>query len=196
MSSGSAHTHRHLARIDHVHSPKITTGEVDGPASYATGGFELDLTDEVVSLQFVSLAIETVGPNLPPAHYEITINDPDSGIATIKVMRHRYDKLTSVDDVSGQPGGVTVQAASGATTSTSNEDVSTTGAAATVDAGAGSGAAQNEAHTHSHSHTFDSIYEHGHDVTQTETDAESVELAATTDLSGTTWRYFAVGLTQ
>lgn len=117
---------------------KFEYGNVSGPASYASGGFVLDLSARFTSLAWFDLALEVPG-SLPDCRFEIARNSPSAGKATIKLVRARYDKADAVGNVSGQPGGVTVQGTSGATVA----------AEAAHTHGPGSIAADNEsAHTH------------------------------------------------
>lgn len=160
------------------------SGNVSGPASYSTGGFVLDLSGTFpTSLDFLALQLEVEDVDLPPHQIVVTRNSPAAGQATIKVMRHRYDKTTAIGNVTGQPAGVTVQAASGATTAAAQSPGinPTTGVA---------GLAADDA---THSHVDNNIYEHQHGQTHTQTDDASVELAAGTNIAGATWRYMATG---
>lgn len=208
-------------------SPKIVTGNVTGPNPYAAGGFTVDLSATFATVSYFAMAITTVGANLPPAHYEYALDSPSAGKVTVKVMRHRYDKVSSVDNVSGQPAGVTVQTTSGQTVAaeaahthgvgsydaaaeaahTHNQSALTAqavdavggvGNATRVSAATGAGTSHDHALSgtsaagSSHSHTDNNIYQHQHGNTQAETNAASVEMGST-NLSGTTWRYLAVG---
>lgn len=209
--------------------PKIVTGATAGPASYATGGFVVDLSATFTDIDFFALAITTVGANLPPCHYEYALNTPTAGKVTCKVMRHRYDRAT-VGDTSAQnpPSGVTLQGASGAAVAAGSAhthgngtlavgdhaahtheqsastalsvDVGGVGNATRVSVATGdpsavlthsvAGALGNES---SHTHVDNNLYQHGHVVTQTETNAASVELANATNLSGSAFMYLAAG---
>lgn len=164
----------------------IVTGSLVGPNPYAAGGFTLDLRSSLASLNFLDLAVAVPG-SLPPVHPQVTINAPTAGQAVIVLMRHRYDRPTAV---TGQPGGVTVAGASGQLTAAAAGTVSTVANALSVDA-LGAGTAQQTTHQHSHQHATNILYEHSHVLTQT--DAASVEIGAV-NLSGTTWRYLAVGV--
>lgn len=167
----------------------LLTGNVSGPNPYAAGGFTVDLTASVSSVDFFGLAVLIVGPNLPPHHCEYTLNSPDPGKVKVKVMRHRYDKLDAGNSATSQPGGVTLATTSGQLSVAAAGTVSTAVNALSVDA-LGTGNAQNTSHQHSHQHAMNVLYQHTHAAT--ETNAASVELGAV-DLSGTTWRYLAVG---
>ena len=213
-----------MSTSDTVTIPFIVYGDKAGPASYATGGFELDLTASLSFVRFLSLEIETIG-SLASDEYEVILNQDTSGVfapgkATIKLLRDRYDKF-SIGNVSGNPASTTVQASKTATgtttgsghTHTINHDhpdtassVSTpSGAAVNATAGAttsmvnhthtvnlanftGSSASE----THTHDRSFE--YEHAHSVgTVTDTAVALTEVANSTNLSTTTWRYYAVG---
>lgn len=185
-------------------------------ASYPTGGFVVDLTKTFSTINFFDNPIVkkgSRGANLPAVRYEITRNSPVAGKATIKIVRKRYDRTSTVGNVSGQPVGVTVQATSGVASSSEsshthsidhNHGSFTSGAAST---GAGQVlldvlGPSLATHTHtldlpnltgtsgagtSHNHTDNSIYAHSHSITQTSTSYASSELPNGTNLSGTTW---------
>ena len=191
----------------------VETGSTAGPASYATGGFTI--ATGLAAVSFADVQVQTVGANLPPCHFEFTRS---GGNITVKAMRHRYDEPgASVGAVSGLPAGVSAAAASGqsydANTThlhTINHDHGATTSAAPTAGGVGVntllGSGNLSTHTHSfdvpnytgnsgtttHVHTFDSLYEHQHAVTNTQTDEISSELPNGTDLSGTTFLYLAV----
>lgn len=199
-----------------------TVGNVSGPASYATGGFVLNLSATFpAALSALMLQLEVEDADLLPHQLVVTRDSPAAGQATIKVMRVRYDKATAIGNVSGQPAGVTVQAASGAPTATEAAhthavDVpaftGTSGAGQSAAiapvAGVNINAADDATHTHpidhdhasfssaagaAHAHVDDNIYEHQHGLTDTQTDAAYAELAAGTDISTAVWRYLATG---
>lgn len=197
--------------------------EYIGPTSYSTGGMVIDLTKTFSLINFFDNPVVkkgSRGSNLPAVRYEIAINSPDDGKATVKIVRKRYDRTSTVGAVSGQPSGVTVQAASGVASSSESSHThsfdhnhgSFTSAAASTGAGQvlldalGPSLA---GHTHtldlpnltgtsgagtSHNHTDNSIYEHSHSITQTSTVYASSELPNATDLSGTTWYICASGV--
>lgn len=211
-----------MAVIDNINNVKVSAGNVSGPASYATGGFELDLSATFSFLGSLELAVETLG-SLMPVEYEITLNRNSSGAfaqgkAMIKLTRVRYDKAT-IGNVSGNPGGTTVQAsktATGTTTGSSHTHAidhnhpSVTSSTPTaggdgVNAAIGQPAISTHTHdvdlanftgnsgsqTHTHDRSFE--YDHNHSNTQTSTNGTATEVASTTNLSTTTWRYFAIG---
>lgn len=209
-----------MATQDTVSVPKIIAGNVSGPASYAAGGFDLDLSAEFASLLFIKLIPETLGV-LMPVEPEILLNRSAAGAVAhgevaIKLMRERYDK-TTIGNVSGQPGGVTVQAALSAnSTSTHIHSIAhdhgavTSGAMAQAGAGSTAGASPDAlGHVHSvtipasaastsndgsHTHNRAFEYQHGHALgTVTDTAVTLTEVANATDLSGVTWRYIAFG---
>ena len=207
---------------DTITGAAVATGNVSGPASYATGGFLLDLSADLSSLGFLDLVPTTVGV-LPPCHLVFTLNRDLSGAfapgqAVVKIMRDRYNKA-SVGNVSGNPASTTVQAAkaaAGTTTGSSHthtmdhdhpnttSSVNGTGGGAVVALAAGVALSAHThdvnvanftgntaASTHTHDRSFE--YEHDHPVTQAASNAISTEIAAATDLSGTTWRFYAIG---
>lgn len=207
---------------DTVTVPKIVYGNKSGPASYATGGFELDLTADFRFIDFLTVEIETNG-SLVPSRFRYTRNQDTAGAfapgkAVIKIMREQYDKLT-FGNVSGLPGGVTAQSVkfaaatttgSGHTHSIDHDHPSATSGtpnAAGGSVGAAIGGAAHSEHTHtvdiasltgtsgSQTHTHDRSfeYDHDHSLTETTTDTALAEVSATTNLSTSTLRYFAVG---
>src|SRR3990167_2084443 len=106
---------------DTVVIPFIVYGDKSGPASYSTGGFELDLTASLSFIRYLSLEIETIG-SLASDEYEVVCNANSSGVftpgvATIKLLRDRYDKF-SIGNVSGNPASTTVQASKTTTATT------------------------------------------------------------------------------
>ena len=192
-----------------------------GPSSYTTGGFEIDLSNTFSSINSATVQVITQGANLPACRYEYDLNAPLAGKITVKIMKRMYDKTTSVGAVSGQPAGVTVQAASGVASSSESTHTHTI----THQHGAfNTGINQNNAggqvllnavganleqHTHqmnmsnlvatsgaggAHNHTDNSIYQHQHGETYTATNLTSTELANTTDLSGTKFSLLVSGI--
>ncbi len=208
-----------MATLDTTTGAKKKVYTVTGPASYAAGGFLHDASADFSWIGFVDVIVATRGV-LPPVEYEIDRNVDTAGAeaagkCVVKLVRHRYDKAT-MGNVSGQPGGVTVQAAAAA------DDVSTHTHAYDHDHGAvtsganavGSGSAVNAAspaiqtHTHtftippltatsgaggSHGHTRAFQYEHSHDKTVAATDVAAVEMGAATNLSGVTFKVVVYG---
>lgn len=193
----------------------METGTQVGPASYSAGGFTI--ATGLATVDFADVQIGVIGANLPPFHAEFSRSGAN---VTVKLMRHRYDKTgANVGAVSGLPAGVTAAAASGqsydANTahlhSIAHDHGATTSTAPTA-GGVGVntllGSGNLSTHTHSfdvpnytgdsgtttHTHTNNNIYQHQHSLTNTETDEASSEIAAGTDLSGTTFYYMAVQL--
>lgn len=192
-----------------------------GPSSYATGGWVIDLSTFLSSVGFAQL-VTVLGSrgNLPAADLHVDLDTPTAGKVTVKVMRRRYDRVSAYGNVTGQPAGVTVAAASGQTTGSeaAHTHSSTHDHASFTSAGPTSGAgqvlldvvgAQQETHTHtldlpslagtsgagtSHNHTDNSIYAHNHGSTHSATNMASTELAAGTNLSTTRWRLLVVGV--
>lgn len=192
----------------------IETGQYTGPASYSTGGFTI--TTGLAAVDYGRVEIKTIGANLPPCHAEYS----RSGAGfTVKLMRHRYDKTgTSVGAVAGLPAGVSAAATSGQTydadaahVHTIDHDHAAATSSAVITGGTGVnttlGSGNLSTHTHSfdvtlfsgnsgagssHVHTNNNIYEHQHSLTNTETDLSTSELPNGTDISGTTFIYFAL----
>lgn len=196
------------------------TMEFTGPSSYPAGGFVVDLDSTYSSLNALKLAVKTVGANLPVAHYEVILNSPAMGQATVKVMRHRFDRVSTIGNVTNQPGGVAVQAASGQSSATEaahthsiahdhpsfSSGINNSGGAQVLLNAVGPNLEQ---HTHTldlpnfvgtsgagaaHSHQDNSIYQHQHSISYVETNLDPVELTAGTNLSGTVWNILALGV--
>lgn len=193
-----------------------------GPSSYdSTNGWVIDLSATYSSLNSVRLALKkgTRG-NLGMGRWEIVLNSPAVGKATVSFFKYRYDRITALGNVSGQPAGVTVQASSGATSSSESSHTHTinhdhgsfasgspsdSGATVTLDA-----LGPNlSTHTHtldlanltgtsgagtSHNHTDNSIYEHHHRPDITLTNVAIAELANATNLSTSTFYVTASGV--
>lgn len=90
---------------DAVSVPFIVVGDKAGPASYATGGFLLDLSGSLSFVRYLSLEIETIG-SLASDEYEVLLNRDTAGVfapgkAVIRLLRDRYDR-TTVGAVSGE----------------------------------------------------------------------------------------------
>jgi len=209
--------------VSATYNQHAITGEYTGPSSYPTGGFVIDLTATYSSLNDLDLvAFKTLGSSLNlPHHYEYTLNSPVAGKATVKIVRHRYDKATSFGNVQNQPVGVTVQTASGQTASAEaahthaiDHDHGSFNTGVASDAGADSlldaiGPGGYGNHTHavdlpnltgtsgagtSHNHADNTVYEHGHAETQTTTDATMSELPNATNISTSVWFLVAHGV--
>lgn len=89
------------------------TDEILGPVSYASGGFVV--STGLASLNFFSLETKIPGANLPPCHFEYSLNTPAAGQATVKIVRHQYSRTPSLGSVSSLPAGVTAQSSSNQT---------------------------------------------------------------------------------
>lgn len=214
-----------MAVSDVTSGAKIKVYTVTGPASYATGGFLHDASADFSWIGFVDF-IQTVRDSdlNGPFDYEILPNrDLASaealGKVTIKLNKGQWDRET-LGNVTGQPGGVTVQASKTATaTSTSHlhaigHDHAAVTSANPVNSGTlgqlldALGAA-NAMLTHTHSfdvanfvgntasnaHTHDRSfeYDHSHSLTTAVTDVSLVEVPNTTNLSGATFKIVVYG---
>lgn len=194
----------------------INTDTKSGPASYATGGFEI--ATGLSSVAFIDLQLIDPGANLPAHRFEITYNSPSAGSALVKIMVESYQKLPStLGAVSGLPGGVTARATSGGTYDTTSHTHAIDHNHPATAASAGP-TGQNAAtlavalqpnvttHTHTldlpnfvansvaetaHTHTWNSLYQHQHTLTNTETNVALAELTAGTDISGASWNWLA-----
>lgn len=193
----------------------------EGPAVYPSGGFVLDLSTWLASLNLLWL-VTVAGSRgvLPACDLEVALDSPGAGMATVRVLRLRHDRLATVDGAAGQPAGVALAAAAGETVTAEAAhahpiDHDHSGFASGINTTGGGQVLLDvlgpalEQHTHvldlpsltgtsgaggSHDHIDSSIYEHGHDLTLVETDMAWVELAAGTDLSATRWRMLALGV--
>lgn len=213
-----------MAVKDTVLIPKVIFGNVSPPASYATGGFLLDLSASFTNLGAVRLSVETVGL-ISPHHLEIRYNVDATGaqafgMCVIKIVRHMYDKAT-IGAVSGLPSGVTGQSilfAAGTTAGSSHTHSIThdhpamtigpaiNAAGTGVDAAVGGDATATHTHTTdppvftgnsatgTHAHNRTTQYDHQHGLTEASTDVTQTEVDAATNLSTTVFRYMAVGL--
>src|SRR5690349_1481326 len=89
-----------------------------GPSSYATGGFVLDFSTTYSSLNSCHLIVKKGSRGaLPAGRLGYLLNTPSAGKVTVKVFKVQFDQVSSVAGVSSQPSGVTIQSASGVTTS-------------------------------------------------------------------------------
>lgn len=212
-----------MAIQDTVTIPVLIAGNVSGPASYAAGGFLIDLTASVSFIRFLSVEIEVEG-SIVSDEYEALCNRDLSGNfapgkAVVKLLMDRYDK-TTIGSVSGNPSGTTVQAAlAQAATITgsshghgmNHDHPSATSSTPTAISGGVNAAVGGNPNMSGHSHAVDIPlfiggtgltehthqrafeYEHSHSIgTVTETNATLTEVSAGTNLSTTTFRYFAV----
>lgn len=195
-------------------------GEIPGPSSYSSGGFTVDLDATVTDLNFFKLAVKTIGV-LPSVEYRVTLNPPaNRGKAVVSLFRKRYDRVSSLDSITGQPAGVTIQTVSGQTSSSESSHThdashnhAAQASAAMTAAGAGVDtdalAPAIDTHTHSvdlpnlsvttgagssHNHTDNTIYQHQHVAGLTTTNLARVEIANGTDLSGVRFYFVASGL--
>lgn len=193
-----------------------------GPASYdSTNGWVIDLSATYSSLNSLRLALKkgTRG-NLGIGRWEVVLNSPIAGKATISFFKHRYDRITAFGNVQNQPGGVTVAAASGQVTSSEtahthgiNHDHASFNAGSPNNAGAAVTldvlGPNMSTHTHSldlpalvgtsgagtsHNHTDDSIYQHWHHPNITLTNPVLTEITNATNLSASTFYVLASGV--
>lgn len=189
-------------------------------ASYTTGGFTIDLSVTFSSLNFLDIA-ETIGaPPSQSIEYVIVLNSPSAGKAKVKMLRHRYEKVTAIGNSANAPSGVTIQTVSGQTSSSESShthaidhDHGSFNSGSPSDSGVDTLLAVSvvnlTAHTHeldlpnltgasgaggSHNHTDNTIYQHSHDLTYTGTDETQVELTNGTSLAGIVWDICAMGV--
>jgi len=209
-SSGSGLTARDT-NGNTLNGRKIEVGTFAGPASYTAGGFDVDLSARFTTLDRVLLILQVVGA-LGPRVFRVVLNTPDAGKFRVQSFRARFNQA-SLGDTSAQnpPAGVTLAGASGELTATEAAHLhgwgtlTSDGPSASVNPTAGvGGTVASNTHQHTagtgntgvgdaHAHATDVLYEHGHVVTQAEADTVATEDAATTDLSGFTWGYIAIG---
>lgn len=188
-------------------------GEVDGPSSYSTGGFTIDVRDALRTVLDARLVLKTRGGTLVPHAIHPTVDSPTAGQATFKVMRRRFDRVSSFGNVQNQPAGVTVSAASGQVVTSENTHDHTidhdhgsqnssvlTAAGAGVNTLAGIDGIANHVHAvdlpnftgtsgagTSHNHADNNLYSHTHAHTYTATDFALTEISAGTNLSTSRW---------
>lgn len=193
----------------------VETNTFTGPASYATGGIVITTTLSTVNM--FDIQIQTADADLNSFRPVVSRNSPGAGQVTVQLMRKQYDKLTDVGAVSGLPSGVTARSTSGGTYDANTDHVhpndhNHTAATSATMAGAAGGALLDAVgskdiliHTHSfdppaftgdvgtttHTHTLNSIYQHQHTVTNTETTVSLSELPNATNISGATFIWYA-----
>lgn len=194
----------------------VWTEQAVGPASYTTGGFVI--TTDLATLTFFDVRVNIPGANLGQSDYDVTLNSPAAGQATVKVLRSDTDPITTVGSPSGLPAGVVNRTTSGGITDAQpthvhsidhDHAVSPSSSVPTAPAGAILvAAAQPAATAHTHvanlpalgvvnsgaesggnTHTWNNLYSHTPVLTNTQTDIARNELAAATNLSGTTFNY-------
>ncbi len=197
-------------------------GEIPGPTSYPTGGFTVDLDATITTMNFLKLAVKTIG-SLPVVEYRVLINGAaGNGKAKVSLFKKMYDRVSSFDNITGQPAGVTVRATSGGTSSSEAAHTHSAAhdhpaqlSAAMTAAGAGVDtdalAPAIDTHTHSvdlpnlpittsagtsHNHTDNTLYQHQHSLGATTTNLTRTEIANGTDLSATRWYLFATGVAR
>lgn len=197
--------------------------EKQGPASYATGGFVVDLSATFSSLNSVKLAVKKGSRgSLPGGRLEYLLNTPTAGKVTVKVQKYQFTLLSAIGNVQGQPVGVTVQGASGAVTSAEAAHIHTIDhdhSSAASSAATNTGAAVNSAlttlnqnvgsHTHSvnlpnlpvnsgagssHTHADNNVYQHQHSASLAATNLSSAEVSNATNLSTTLFYGIATGV--
>ncbi len=199
----------------------VMFAEKQGPASYPSGGFVIDLSATYSSLTSLRLVIKkgTRG-SVPFGRFDVDLDSPSPGKATVLIRGFTQTRVSSFDTVTGQPAGVTVQTVAGQTvtadsshTHEATHDHAAQLSAAMTAAGAGVAldalAPALDTHTHSvdlpslavtsgagtsHNHTDSSLYAHIHALTHTVTNVGEAQLTAGTDLSGTTFYLAATGV--
>lgn len=191
-----------------------------GPASYSTGGFVIDLSATYSSLNRVKLGLKkgTRG-NLGIGRLRYRLNVPSAGQVTVVVEKYRYDRITAFGNVQNQPAGVTVAAGSGQVSSseaahTHSIDHNHAAQASSTPAAAGAGVGLDalgpnmSSHTHlvdlpnftgtsgtvSHNHVYNSIYQHRHRQLITLTNYALAEITAATNLAASLWFGVASGV--
>ncbi len=195
-----------------------TFGEYTG-STYATNGFTIDLRSTFSSINHFRMVPKTIG-SLPNVQYRFHLNNPGNGRLKVELYLKSYDRLSSIGNVQNQPSGVTVQAASGATSSSESShthaiDHNHASFTSGNNVAAGAGVLDQVlgtsigTHTHdldlpnltgtsgagsSHSHADNSIYAHTHVETRATTDATRTEMANGTSLSSVTWLFMASGV--
>lgn len=207
-----------MAVLDAVHDLKVITKSITGPASYATGGFLVDASADLTFLGF--MVITVVAGALPGHEFEEAVDVDLTGAeafgkGVVKVVKHTVVQA-SVGNVSGQPGGVTVQAALAANAVSTHthpldhdHGAVTSGTEAQATPGSIVAATPDHlGHTHnftipalvltsaaggSHGHNRAFEYEHNHPTTVSTTDITATEVTAGTNLSGVTFEIVCLG---
>lgn len=195
--------------------PRIETNTFSGTSSYPTGGFTINTG--LTTCDFLDVEVLVQGANLNHHHIEVSRSGAN---ATVKIMRHRYDKSpANTGAVTGLPSGVTASSSSGQTYDASGNHLHTIDhdhpakQTSSPNGGAGgtplnaAGSSTVTTHTHNadppnftgnsgnengHTHTWNNIYQHQHSITNTSTDPTLTEIANGTNLSTTTFNYIAV----
>jgi hypothetical protein len=200
----------------------MVTGTFNGPNPYTPGGFVLDLSARLSTIDSLDIRVSSDG-GAATAFNRVTaqINVPTPGKATIKAIITQYLKSTATSGgAGGQPGGVTIAGASGALTTNEaahTHDINHTHGAF-VSGGASSsnkflaGTTNNTwadiPHTHTttitalgvtasgagsaHGHAFNTLYDHTHSVTTATATAFGNEFGAV-DLSFLAFGFEAIG---
>ena len=88
----------------------VWTDQQAGTGSYTAGGFVITTT--LSSLASFIVRLGGAGANLGHVSFDIALNSPAAGQATVKVMRENFDRLTAVGSPSSLPAGVTAPATS------------------------------------------------------------------------------------
>lgn len=185
--------------------------------TYSTGGINIDLSSAFSTINFANIQVQTPA-SLPAVRFHYNISAATLNIQFYKIQ---YTKVTAIGNVTNQPSGVTVQSSSGQTSSSESahthsidHDHPSFSSAAPTAGGAGVTTVvlgpNMTSHTHtldlpnftgtsgagtSHNHTDNTIYEHGHSVTQPATSMDaSTQLANGTSLSGVIVNLFATGV--
>lgn len=189
-------------------------------ASYTTGGLVFDLSATYSSLNSVFLTISNLS-TMAAVRPEYALNSPSAGKVTVKLLKKRYVRVSSIDaGVTGQPAGVTVRTSSGGTAASesshthtidhdhpsTNTNGITNGAGGSVNSPLG---AAIEGHTHaldlpnytgnsgagtSHNHTDNTLYAHNHTLNQSATNFSLTEIANGTDLTAVRFNLLAFGV--
>lgn len=195
-----------------------------GPSSYdATNGIVLDFSATYSSLNDVRMYIKKGARGvLPACRFRYVLDSPTAGKCTVFIGRLRSQNVSSFGNVQNQPGGVTVEAASGVATTaeaahvhTLDHDHVSQNSAASANSGAGVNSAlttlnQNvSTHIHgvdvpnlvvntgagsSHSHVDSNIYQHQHVATLTPTSTTVPTLANATNIATTIWLGYVTGV--
>lgn len=201
----------------------LTTFTKLGPSSYdSTNGIVLDLSATYSSLNACQV-IPKKGARgvLVSTRYRYVLNSPSAGKVSIFIDKHQYDAASSIGNVSGQPAGVNVEAASGVVSSAEAAHVHTMDhnhpAESTTIVVSGVGVNSSlitvgvnvSTHTHSvdvpnftgntsagssHTHVDSNIFQHQHVATLTPTKMRLVTLPNATNLSTTTWYGYVSGV--
>jgi len=190
----------------------IETGQITSPTVTAS---EFTITTGLAFPTYAQVIIQTTISNIKTM-FALPCRTSGSDIV-VQVRKNIYALLTSLGDLNNLPSGVTSATTSGQTydadtahTHGIDHDHAAATSTATTDSGGGvatSVSGNMSTHTHSfdppsftgtsgagssHTHTWNNIYQHQHDLTETDTQLDTA-LANPANLTGLVVNYVAIG---